>query len=72
MFQVYFGYIYGIGMLGCLGMYALLNLMSEQKSISFTCTASVLGYCLLPMSLLSLSATVFPFSVSFLIYLGIV
>ncbi|KAI6171234.1 FAD-binding PCMH-type domain-containing protein [Aphelenchoides bicaudatus] len=60
--RVYFGYIYGIGMLGCFGMYALLNLMSEQKSISFTCTASVLGYCLLPMSLLALSATLLSFS----------
>ncbi|KAI6185655.1 FAD-binding PCMH-type domain-containing protein [Aphelenchoides besseyi] len=43
--RVYFGYIYGIGMLGCVGMYLLLNLMAEQKSISFTCTASTyLGY----------------------------
>ncbi|KAI6212820.1 hypothetical protein M3Y94_00074200 [Aphelenchoides besseyi] len=66
--RVYFGYIYGIGMLGCVGMYLLLNLMAEQKSISFTCTASVLGYCLLPMSLLAFSATVLSFST----YLGYV
>ncbi|KAI6230798.1 Protein YIPF [Aphelenchoides fujianensis] len=64
--RVYFGYIYGIGMLGCVGMYLLLNLMAEQKKISFTCTASVLGYCLLPMSLLALSATLLSFST----YLG--
>ncbi|CAD5232464.1 unnamed protein product [Bursaphelenchus xylophilus] len=63
--RVYFGYIYGIGMLGCLGMYALLNLMSEERSISFTCTASVLGYCLLPMSLLAILATVFSFATYF-------
>jgi len=40
-------------------MYALLNLMAQEgKSITFTNTASVLGYCLLPMSLLSLIAAV--------------
>lgn len=44
-------------------MYALLNLMATDKSISFTCTASVLGYCLLPMALLSLIAAVSNFQV---------
>jgi hypothetical protein len=39
-------------------MYALLNLMAEDRSITFTNTASVLGYCLLPMSLLSMLAAV--------------
>uniref|UniRef100_A0A0K0CUP6 Protein YIPF n=1 Tax=Angiostrongylus cantonensis TaxID=6313 RepID=A0A0K0CUP6_ANGCA len=53
-----FGYIYGIGALGCLGIYALMNLMAADKTISFVCTASVLGYCLLPMSLLSLVTAV--------------
>lgn len=58
--KVHFGHIYGIGLMGCIGMYSLLNLMaSEEKTISFTCTASVLGYCLLPMGLLSLIAVVF-------------
>ncbi|KJH46022.1 Yip1 domain protein, partial [Dictyocaulus viviparus] len=52
--KVTFGYIYGIGLLGCVGMYALMNLMAADKTISLVCTASVLGYCLLPMSLLSL------------------
>ncbi|KAE9549382.1 hypothetical protein FO519_007410 [Halicephalobus sp. NKZ332] len=57
--KLQFGYIYGIGLLGCVGMYSLLNLMAEEsKSISFTCTASVLGYCLLPMSILSMIAAV--------------
>lgn len=55
---MHFGYIYGIGLVGCVGMYALLNLMSAEHSISFTCTASVLGYCLLPMALLSMLAVV--------------
>lgn len=52
--KVSFGYIYGIGLLGCLSMYALLNLMAPpQVPISVSCTVSVLGYCLLPMVLLS-------------------
>lgn len=33
-------------------MYCLLNLMSVT-GVSFGCVASVLGYCLLPMILLS-------------------
>lgn len=50
--KVQFGYIYGIGVLGCTAMYALLNLMSEP-GVSIGCTCSVLGYCLLPMVVLS-------------------
>jgi len=57
--KIHFGYIYGIALLGSVGMYALLNLMAEDdQSISFTCTVSVLGYCLLPMALLSMLAAV--------------
>ncbi|XP_014672528.1 PREDICTED: protein YIPF5-like [Priapulus caudatus] len=51
--KVHFGYIYGIGALGCLSMYALLNLMSTA-AVSIYCVMSVLGYCLLPMAILSL------------------
>lgn len=50
--KIQFGYVYGISALGCLGMYFLLNLMSVT-GVSFGCVASVLGYCLLPMILLS-------------------
>ncbi|XP_015926093.1 protein YIPF5 [Parasteatoda tepidariorum] len=50
--KVHFGYIYGIGVLGCMAMYSLLNLMSES-GVSLGCTISVLGYCLLPMVVLS-------------------
>ncbi|CAG9533386.1 unnamed protein product [Cercopithifilaria johnstoni] len=59
--KIHFGYIYGIGALGCVGIYALLNLMAADNSISFTCTASVLGYCLLPMAILSMIAAIFSF-----------
>ncbi|THH30792.1 hypothetical protein EUX98_g3396 [Antrodiella citrinella] len=43
-----FGYIYGVGLLGSLSLYTLLNVMSE-KSIDAYRVTSVLGYCLLPM-----------------------
>ncbi|MCL4114399.1 UNVERIFIED_CONTAM: hypothetical protein GTU68_041289 [Idotea baltica] len=46
--KIHFGYIYGIGLLGCLGLYGLLNLMSLQGA-SLGVVVSVLGYCLLPM-----------------------
>lgn len=53
--KVHFGYIYGIGVVGCIAMYLLLNLMS-LSSVSASCIVSVLGYCLLPMVLLSFIA----------------
>ncbi|XP_054585294.1 protein YIPF7 [Eptesicus fuscus] len=56
--KVQFGYIYGMSAIGCLGIYALLNLMSSS-GVSYGCVASVLGYCLLPMVILSCSAVFF-------------
>ncbi|XP_069868640.1 protein YIPF7 [Dipodomys merriami] len=50
--KVQFGYVYGMSAIGCLGIYALLNLMSSA-GVSYGCVASVLGYCLLPMVILS-------------------
>ncbi|KAL6098503.1 protein YIPF5 [Pungitius pungitius] len=50
--KIQFGYVYGISAIGCLAIYCLLNLMS-MTGVSFGCVASVLGYCLLPMILLS-------------------
>ncbi|XP_063096807.1 protein YIPF7 [Cavia porcellus] len=50
--KVQFGYVYGMSALGCLGIHALLNLMSSS-GVSYGCVASVLGYCLLPMVILS-------------------
>eukprot|EP00794_Sanderia_malayensis_P007317 gene7317-8135_t len=47
-----FGYIYGLGVLGCLSMYAVLNFMS-MTGVTLSCVVSVLGYCLLPMVMLS-------------------
>lgn len=45
-----FSYIYGVGALGTIAIYTLLNLMSENGIDAYH-TASVLGYCLLPMVL---------------------
>lgn len=50
--KIQFGYIFGLGTLGCLIIYLVVRLMA-QKSISFICVISVLGYCLLPMVALS-------------------
>lgn len=47
-----FGYIYGVGLLGVLAIYFLLNLMSPT-GINVNRVASVLGYCLLPLVLMS-------------------
>lgn len=46
--KVHFGYIYGIGVIGCLSMYFLLNMMSVA-GVGLGIVVSVLGYCLLPM-----------------------
>jgi len=46
--KVHFSYIYGIGVFGCVAIYALLNLMAVS-GVSVGVTISVLGYCLLPM-----------------------
>ncbi|KAL4215220.1 Yip1-domain-containing protein [Rhizopus microsporus] len=50
--KAHFGYIYGVGVLGVISIYLILNLMSEN-GIDGSRTASVLGYCLLPMVMLS-------------------
>jgi len=46
--KVHFGYVYGFGAVGCLGMWTLMNLMSPQ-GIALYKTVSALGYSLLPM-----------------------
>lgn len=50
--KIQFGYIYGFSALGCFAMYSVLNLMS-MTGVSPGTVISVLGYCLLPMVLLS-------------------
>lgn len=48
-----FSYIYGIGVMGCLAFYGLLSLMASQATVTVGAVISVLGYCLLPMVVLS-------------------
>ena len=50
--KIHFGYIYGFGIVGCIVMYFILNLMSDD-GIDMSRVMSVLGYCLLPIVLLS-------------------
>jgi hypothetical protein len=45
--KVQFGFIYGLGMMGCGSIWLLLNLMSHD--IDLATSTSILGYCLLPM-----------------------
>jgi len=51
--KIHFGYVYGIVTVGTVGMYGLLNMMTPDKSCSGIYVTSVLGYCLLPMVILS-------------------
>ncbi|CAH8849027.1 unnamed protein product [Trichobilharzia szidati] len=50
--KIHFNYIYGLGVFGCVGIYLLLTLMTP-RGVTPTCVVSTLGYCLLPMCLLS-------------------
>jgi protein YIPF5/7 len=52
--KLHFGYIYGFGMLGCGSLYLLVNLLADQgASLDLSRTFSVMGYCLLPIVMLS-------------------
>lgn len=53
----HFGYIYGVGLLGSVSIYTLLNLMSELGIDAYR-VVSVLGYCLLPMVGVSLISVI--------------
>jgi len=46
--KLHFNYIYGIGLLGCLCIYALLNLMAVS-GVAICTVVSILGYCLIPI-----------------------
>ena len=55
--KIQFGYVCGISALGCLEMF--LSTKLSMTGVSFGCVASVRGYCLLPMILLSSFAVIF-------------
>jgi len=51
--KVQFGYLYGFGIFGCVMIFMLINLMSKNGSILLYNTISVMGYCLIPIVILS-------------------
>ena len=55
-YKINFGYIYGISLFGSILLFLLLNLMSKNNGIILYNTISVLGYCLIPIVLLSFIA----------------
>eukprot|EP00808_Paulinella_micropora_P007616 g37342.t1 len=50
--KLHFGYIYGFGVVGSLVIYLILNLMSPN-GIGMERVITILGYCLLPINILS-------------------
>lgn len=48
-----FGYLYGIGMVGCLGTWLVTNGLSQREAIDMYRVMSILGYGLLPILLLA-------------------
>ena len=51
--KVHFGYIYGLGVLGCVGAWLLVNVMSNKEGIDLYTTISIVGYGLLPVVFLA-------------------
>lgn len=58
--KAHFGYVYGLVMISCISMYILLTLMTTGGNITFGSVASVLGYCLLPVVVLSVLGIFLP------------
>lgn len=60
--KVHFGYIYGVALLGSVSLHVLLGLMApaEGGGLGYVRSASVLGYCLLPLVVTSGVGVVVP------------
>ena len=59
--KLHFGYVFGFGVVGCLAIYSILNLMTQKESgIEVHVVFSVLGYSLLPIVFLALLAIFIP------------
>ena len=56
--KVQFGYIYGVGLFGIISLHYLFKLMSNDVSLDIVRSASVIGYCLLPLVLVSVVGVV--------------
>lgn len=73
--KTHFGYIYGIALFGTISLHLLFRLMSNNSGpggLDLLRTASVLGYCLLPLVLLSALAVVHDLDNTFGYVLGII
>ena len=46
--KLQFNYVFGISGVACIGVFALLTLMTERE-VSLSLVVSVLGYCMLPL-----------------------
>lgn len=59
--KLHFGYVFGFGVVGCVAMYAVLNLMTQRENgVELHVVFSVLGYSLLPIVFLAFVAVVVP------------
>jgi len=47
--KIQFGYIYGVGLFGTISLHYLFKFMSNDIQIDLLRSASVIGYCLLPL-----------------------
>lgn len=54
--KVQFGYIYGVGLFGTVSLHYLFKFMSNDIQLDLMRSASVIGYCLLPLVLISVVA----------------
>jgi hypothetical protein len=52
--KAHFGYVYGLVTISCIAMYFLLKFMATEDIMSLGFIASVLGYCFIPIVLLSI------------------
>jgi hypothetical protein len=46
--KIHFGYVYGVALLGSASLHLIFGLMAPH-SVSFSRSASILGYCMLPL-----------------------
>jgi len=59
--KVQFGYIYGFGFTGCVGIFCLLKAMTtKEKVVELYTIMSILGYCLIPFIFLAAVTLVLP------------
>lgn len=56
--KVQFGYIYGVGLFGTVSLHFLFKFMSNDIQIDLIRSTSVIGYCLLPLVLVSVLGVV--------------